>query len=112
MAEIGRILSSSLDLDEVYEPFAEQVNKLIPFDRIVIDLIDVQKNTVVNVYVAGKGIADRKVGLPYPLEGSGNAEMVAIQDQLLPHPNRGLQVSIGPVSPCFRLLFRPDFGRS
>ena len=59
------------------------MNKLIPFDRIVINMIDIQKNTVVNVYMAGKGIADRKVGEIYPLKGSGNAEMVRTKSTLV-----------------------------
>ena len=36
MAEISLIMSSSLDIDEVYEQFAERVNQLIPSDRISI----------------------------------------------------------------------------
>jgi PAS domain S-box-containing protein len=83
MAEIGRIITSSLNLDEVYKPFAEQVNSLVPFDRIVINMIDTQKDTVVNIYMAGEGIADRKVGKVYPLKGSGNAEMVRTKSSLL-----------------------------
>jgi PAS domain S-box-containing protein len=83
MAEIGRIISSSFDINEVYERFAEEVNKLIPFDRIVINISDIEKSTVSNVYMAGKGIADRKVGEIYPLKGSGNAEMVRTKSGLL-----------------------------
>jgi len=83
MAEIGRIISSTLDINEVYERFAEEVNKLIPFDRIVINIINIEKSTVSNVYMAGKGIADRKVGEIYPVEGSGNDEMVRTKSSLL-----------------------------
>ena len=83
MAEIGRIISSTLNIEEVYERFAEEVHKLIPFDRIVINNIDIEKGTVINVYMAGKGITDRKVGKIYPLEGSGNAEMVRTKSTLL-----------------------------
>jgi PAS domain S-box-containing protein len=83
MAEIGRIISSTLNIEEVYERFAEEVNRLIPFDRIVINTIDIEKNTVINVYMAGKGLADRKVGNIYSLEGSGNAEMVRTGSPLL-----------------------------
>jgi PAS domain S-box-containing protein len=83
MAEIGRIISSTLNIEEVYERFAEEVKKLIPFDRIVINNIDIEKGTVVNAYMAGKGLADRKVGEIYPLKGSGNAEMVGIKSTLL-----------------------------
>jgi PAS domain S-box-containing protein len=83
MAEIGRIISSSLDINEVYERFAEEVKKLIPFDRIVINTINIERGTVINVYMAGEGIANRKVGKIYPLEGSGNAEMVRTESTLL-----------------------------
>jgi len=83
MAEIGRIISSTLNIEEVYERFAEEVNKLIAFDRIVINIINIEKSTVSNVYMAGKGIADRKVGEIYPVEGSGNDEMVRTKSSLL-----------------------------
>ena len=83
MAEIGRIISSTLNIEEVYERFAEEVQKLIPFDRIVINTMNIEKATVVNVYMAGKGIMGRKIGEIYPLEGSGNAEMVRTKSSLL-----------------------------
>jgi PAS domain S-box-containing protein len=40
MAEIGRIVSSTLNIEEVYERFAEEVRKLISFDRIIINIIN------------------------------------------------------------------------
>jgi len=83
IAEIGRIINSTLNIEEVYEPFAEEVKKLIPFDRIVINIVNIEKSTVSNVYMAGKGIADRKVGVIYPLEGSGNVEIVRTKSSLL-----------------------------
>jgi PAS domain S-box-containing protein len=83
MAEIGRIISSTLNLEEVYERFAEEVKKLISFDRIVINTINVEKNTVTNLYMAGKVIGDRKPGEVYPLEGSGNADLVRTKSSLL-----------------------------
>jgi signal transduction histidine kinase len=83
MAEIGRIISSTLNIEEVYERFAEEVRKLIHFDRIVINIIDIEKNTVINVYMAGKGLTEREIGKIYPLKGSGNAEMVRTQSSLL-----------------------------
>jgi PAS domain S-box-containing protein len=83
MAEIGRIISSTLNIEEVYERFAEEVRKLIPFDRIVINLIDTEKGIAPPLYMAGKEIGDRKIGEVYPLEGSGNAEMVRTKSSLL-----------------------------
>ncbi len=83
MAEIGRIISSTLNIEEVYERFAEEVRKLIPFDRIVINLIDTEKGVAPPLYIAGKEIGDRKIGEACPLEGSGNAEMVRTKSSLL-----------------------------
>ena len=83
MAEIGQIISSTLNIEEVYERFAEEVQKLIPFDRIVINTVNIEKATVMNVYMAGKGIVGRKIGEIYPLEGSGNAEMVRTKSSIL-----------------------------
>jgi len=83
MAEIGRIISSTLNIEEVYERFAEEVRKLIPFDRLVINLIDTEKGIAPPLYIAGKEIGDRKKGVAFPLEGSGNAEMVRTKSSLL-----------------------------
>ena len=83
MAEIGRIISSTLNIEEVYERFAEEVRKLISFDRMVINLIDTEKGTAPPLYIAGKEIGDRKIGEACPLEGSGNAEMVRTKSSLL-----------------------------
>ena len=83
IAEIGRIISSTLNIEEIYERFAEEAKKLIPFDRIVINTIDIEKGTVLNVYMSGQGITDREVGKIYSLEGSGNAEMVCTKSSLL-----------------------------
>ena len=83
MAEIGRIISSTLNIEEIYERFAEEVRKLIPFDRIVINTFNIERGTLINVYMAGGGIEDRKVGEVYPLQGSGNAEMVRTNSTLL-----------------------------
>ncbi len=67
IAEIGRIISSSLDIDEVYGRFAEEVHKLIPIDRITINIINHKDNTVTNAYVSGTELPHRKKGNVYPL---------------------------------------------
>jgi signal transduction histidine kinase len=83
MAEIGRIISSTLNIEEVYPRFVEEVRKLISFDRIVINLIDIEKGVSLPLYIAGKEIGDRKKGDVCLLEGSGNAEMVRTKSSLL-----------------------------
>jgi PAS domain S-box-containing protein len=83
MAEIGRIIGSTLNIDEIYEGLGEVVNKIIPFDGIVINMIDSEKNAVRIVFAAGEEMLDRKTEKIYPLEGSGNGEMVRTKSSLL-----------------------------
>jgi PAS domain S-box-containing protein len=83
LAEIGRRVSSTLDIGRIYEAFAAEAQKIISFDRIVINLIDSEKVTVKNAYMAGGEIDDREVEKVYPLEGSGNAEMVRTKSTFL-----------------------------
>jgi len=83
MAEIGRIIGSTLTIEEVYESFAAVAKRIIPFDRIVINMIDGEKGVVRNVYMAGGEIQDREVEKVYPLEGSGNAEMLRTKSTFL-----------------------------
>lgn len=40
VAEVGRIISSSLDIGEVYERFANELQKVITFESVSIDSID------------------------------------------------------------------------
>ena len=83
LAEIGRIISSSLNIEEVYELFSAEVRRLLPYDRIVINMIDTKKGLVKNVYMAGEKVADRIAGRIYPLQGSANAEMVRTKSTVL-----------------------------
>ncbi len=70
LAEIGSIISSSLDIDEVYERFAEQVRKLIPFDRLAINLVHSHCGSYESVYMSGIKIPGRQRGKRLPLAGS------------------------------------------
>ena len=58
IAEIGRIISSSLDINEVYERFVEEVKKLVSFDRIYITLVDRDQDKLETKYVSGIKIQD------------------------------------------------------
>ncbi len=83
IAEIGRVTGSTLNIAEVYERSAEEVRKIIPFDRIVITTINAEMNRATNDYMAGEGITDRKAGASYPLEGSSNLEVLRTKSSLL-----------------------------
>ncbi len=56
LAEIGRIVSSALDLREVYERFATAVKKLIPFDRLAIVLMEPDGHSIIYDYVRGSRV--------------------------------------------------------
>jgi PAS domain S-box-containing protein len=75
LAEIGKILSSSLKIEDVYERFAEEAHKLIPLDRIMVGLNNPDKGNVTVAYVYGSNVDGRQVGDTYSLRHSGN-EMV------------------------------------
>jgi diguanylate cyclase (GGDEF)-like protein/PAS domain S-box-containing protein len=70
IAEIGRLIGSTLDIDEVYERFSAEVRKLIPFDRLAINLCNLKENTLRVAYVSGVEIADWKQGYSAPLTGT------------------------------------------
>ena len=70
MAEIGRIISSTLNIDEVYVRFVEEVRKLISFDGMAINIIDRQKGLVTVPHVSGLGVPGCQPGDTLPLEGS------------------------------------------
>jgi PAS domain S-box-containing protein len=70
MAEIGRIISSTLNIEEVYERFAEEVHKLIPFEGIAINIINHKDCTLTVPYVSGIAVPGCQPGDVFPLEGS------------------------------------------
>lgn len=76
LGEIGRIIASSLDINEVYEGFANQVRRLIEFDRLSISLVNLDDNTFTNAYILGDDVDGRQVGDVVSLEGTVTSEAV------------------------------------
>ena len=83
MAEVGRIISSTLDIEEVYERFAGEVQKLIPFDRISINEVNLSEGSAAPVYVSGLEVPTRKAGDVYPLARSVAEEIIRRRAGLL-----------------------------
>ena len=75
LTDIGRSFNSSVDVGEVFERFAEQVRKLIPFDRITIWTVDLQRQNLVASYTAGVDVPGLERGRVFPL-GSPAAKAV------------------------------------
>ena len=66
--EVSRIITSELDIGQVYEQFASQVKRLVDFDRASINIIDERAGTFGAEYLS------RKVG---SLFGRGETAMLA-----------------------------------
>lgn len=76
IAEIGRIVSSTLHIEEVYEAFAAEAHKLISFDRLAIATVNQGEGTFTISYVAGPQIVGRQIGEVLPLKGSAIEEVI------------------------------------
>ena len=86
IAEIGRIISSSFDIEEVYERFAEEVHKLIPFDRVLVNLVDHQGGTITTAYTAGMEVPGRAKRVVFPIKGTVTEEMIRSYAPVLFNP--------------------------
>ena len=86
VAEIGRIISSTLNIDEVYELFAAEVKKLIPFERLNINIFNHEEKTATAAYTSGTAVPGRQVGAVFPLAGSAAEETMRTRSGLLIFP--------------------------
>ena len=83
VANIGRIISSRLEIQKVYKYFAEEVRKIIPFDRISIDVIHPERDGFSTAYALGKGAEGLRSEDIMPLAGSTTEEVMRTQSSLL-----------------------------
>ena len=74
VAEIGRIVSSSLDINEIYEQFAKKLRQLIPCEGITINIIDIEQSTFDVTYISGMRIPGMRT-TSIPLKGSITEEI-------------------------------------
>jgi diguanylate cyclase (GGDEF)-like protein/PAS domain S-box-containing protein len=86
LVEIRWLISSTLDIEEVYERFAVEVRKLIPFDRITINLNNHDQNTITVAYASGSNVPGRRLGDSFPLQGSINEALARTKTGMLLHP--------------------------
>ena len=86
MAEIGRIVSSTLNIEEVYKRFAEEARELIPFDRISINTINPDRTSITIAYFFGVKIEESEEGLVLPLDRPFFEYILNRQSGFLIHP--------------------------
>ena len=67
---MAHIVTSTLDIDQVYEKFASEVKKLVGFDRICINLIDREAGTFTVKYLLGVVQPGRRAGDVIALQGN------------------------------------------
>ena len=73
--EVARIVTSTLDIDEVNEKFALQVKKLVDLDQMSITLIDYERNNYEIKYLFGEQSPHRSVSATVPLEGATTGQV-------------------------------------
>jgi len=83
LSDIGRLIGSTLDINEVYERFAAEAQKLIFFDSLTINLYSLKENTLYVAYVSGLDIGGRRQGDPLVLKGSLSESVIRARTGLL-----------------------------
>ena len=67
LANIGRVMSSSLDMAGVIDHFAENLRTIIPFDQLAVSTVDTRQGITSPSYVAGANKTDSNdIGNPVP----------------------------------------------
>jgi len=89
MAEIGRTVSASLDINEVYDRLGEEIKRLIPFDRMSLTLVDYDSGTTSPIWVLGTDVPGRPTADQVPSAGSIGDEVVRTRSPILLEPETG-----------------------
>ena len=93
IAEIGRLIGSTLNIEEVYERFAAEARKLIPFDRIVVNLNRYADNVRYIAYVSGTDVPQIRKGDALPLMRSVNEALAHDRAGFIFHPANVAEVA-------------------
>ncbi|HZA25966.1 MAG TPA: GAF domain-containing protein, partial [Dehalococcoidia bacterium] len=68
--EMAQVITSTLNIDEVYEKFAQELRKHVGFDWMNINFIDPDANVLTLKYLVGQAQTGYRVGNVLPLEGT------------------------------------------
>ena len=79
LAEISQTVSSSVDIGEVYDLFAEQVRKIVPFDRISLWTVDLERQNLVAAYASGGDVIDVEKGKVFSLASPAGQALLSEQ---------------------------------
>ena len=76
LTEIGRIISSTLEINEVYDRFSLEVKKLVNFDRMAINVLNPDGETFTFKYATGPVRPGRPVPDIRPLKNTQTGQIV------------------------------------
>jgi PAS domain S-box-containing protein len=83
LAEIRRMIGSTLEIDEVYERVATEIRKLIPFDSLVVNLSNAQQQTLDVAYASGLDIPGRRAGESFSPRGTIGEEVIKTRQGMI-----------------------------
>jgi diguanylate cyclase (GGDEF)-like protein/PAS domain S-box-containing protein len=106
VSEIGRLVGSTLEINEVYERFAVETRKLISFDRLSITLNSPDQNTYTVAYVFGENVHSLSPGTSFPLQGSMSEALMRTRAGLLYLHQAGVKELMGPYTRRLANTFR------
>ena len=75
--KISRILSSTLDLDQVFDQFATEVKKLVTFDRVSIQVVNLDTGSLTVRHISGQIQTSTHAGEVVTLAGSHTERSIA-----------------------------------
>lgn len=93
MAEIGKIISSSLDIQQIYHLFAKELRRLVNFDRVAVNIIDPAQYTLTIPYVWGPRVPQRTEEDIVPLAGTASEEIFKTGQSILVHEQNRMEVA-------------------
>ena len=105
LAELSKIITSNLDINDVYERFATELKKVVDFDRLTTNIIDEEVGVFIPTYQAGIRNPERESGIPIPLKGS-MTEQVLLSGQALVRGDIGIDASFPADGARIQLGFR------
>jgi signal transduction histidine kinase/putative methionine-R-sulfoxide reductase with GAF domain len=105
VAEIGRLVSSTLNIEDVYPRFVELVHKLVPFDRVVIAEFDHQAGVSIDAYVAGVHLPGYEQGGRHSIKGTAFEPLIEARRSiaLTQEHLRAEEIRAGSFGPALRV---------
>ena len=107
--EVARIITSTLDIGDVYDQFAVAMKDLVNFDRASVVTIDTESGICTTRYVHGVDIPERRPGATRPFDGS-RIQQAATSGVVVERADSSQRAWRGPMSEVYeRLGLKPVY---